>query len=248
MIFSRTLKSRVEPLAEKYFNKKNDLGEVELKNLEDSIVSEVEDYVFSKFLRYRPTYLIEDLKQSARIGIIDAIRRYDPSRGSFCTWVIWEVKNTVGRDKSQQWLKVPSYMIENVSKLNKFIEGYSRKYQLIPTDEEILEELNWSKEKLQRTRHVIALQTTNLDTMNDWEEGRCSKEPISVDQKNTMKIDVSTAISNLDKLQKQVIMMKYYEGRDITEIARKLGLSANKVQNILNKAELELRSLLKDYA
>ena len=88
MIYDKGLKGKVEPLALKYYNLKNNISDTEKSRLEDEIVKAVEDYVFLGVLFNRPTHIMADVKQAARIGIVNAIRSFDPTKGSFCTWVI----------------------------------------------------------------------------------------------------------------------------------------------------------------
>ena len=86
MIYDKGLKSKVEPLANKYYDSKENMSQSEVSRLEDLIVSVVEDYVFHAILKNRSPLLADDIKQAARIGIVNAIRNYDPSKGTFCTW------------------------------------------------------------------------------------------------------------------------------------------------------------------
>jgi RNA polymerase sigma factor (sigma-70 family) len=243
VVYDKELKNKVEALALKYYNSKDNVSSQKLSELEGEVVKAVENYVFSSALRNRPQYIADDARQSIRIGIINAIRKYDPTKGTFCTWVIWQVKDTVNRDKASQWIRVPAYMKDNVRKLQRFEEEWIASNKRRPTDQEILDNLGWSDIILKRARHVIGLQ--NGDLLDERAKEYADHDIVD---RSSMKVDVSRAIEELDPRQKQIVKWHYFVGLDLAEIARRLKISPQRVQEILKEAERSLSGILKDYA
>ena len=241
MIYDKGLKGKVEPLALKYYNLKNNISDTEKSRLEDEIVKAVEDYVFLGVLFNRPTHIMADVKQAARIGIVNAIRSFDPTKGSFCTWVIWQVKDTVNRDTAGHWIKVPAYMGDNARKLARLEAYWVENTGRLPSDDEVIEQLGWSRRILKRTRHVLSLQNSSLIDNR-------AEENIGMGDKSNMKIDIRRAIDNLEPRQRQVVQMYFNKELDMVEIASKLGISPQRVQEILRDAYKILAPVLKDYS
>jgi len=240
MIYDKGLKSKVEPLANKYYDSKENMSQSEVSRLEDLIVSVVEDYVFHAILKNRSPLLADDIKQAARIGIVNAIRNYDPSKGTFCTWVLWQVKHTVNRDKSSHWIKVPEYSKDLSRKLFNFINEWRKTHKSDPNDSEVMNSLQWDERTLDKAKHVLSLQNSDLLDIPE--------ETTSLGDKHNLKLDVSKAIEQLTPTQKKAVEMYYLQGYTMSEIASKLKVNTNNIQDILKRAKESLATSLKDYA
>ncbi len=227
MIYDSKIKPKIESLVSKYYKCKNDLTEKEIYRLEDEIIKVCEEFAFSKTLRGRPYPLMDDLHQTARLGILNAIRTYEPSKGSFCTHLIWQVRGTIIRDKAEQWMKIPAYMKDFCRKLVRFENSWMKEFGEKPNDDLLLEEFHWTQQRLNKVRHAVSLYATDLDI----------EKAETFDMANVIntRLDVTSALELLPEDQRDIVNQFYFEGRKVQEIAKKLNIRCSEVKHVLHE-------------
>jgi RNA polymerase sigma factor (sigma-70 family) len=238
MTFDKNLKKEVEPLARQYAETKDTLTDAEREKLEERILHLIEGYVFSS-LWNRPYYLREDMEQAARVGVIKSLRKYSPEKGKFCTWVMWQIRDSVNRDKSSQWIKVPAYMRDHVNRLHKFYIKWSDTHEDAPSDEEILRELHWTSSLLAIVRHTLSLH--EVDCIID------SEEVVDKEKLDT-QMDIQKALEQLPEVTRQIILDIFFQEESIFTVSQKLSMSEEEVENIIEESKSVLCELLKGYA
>ncbi len=200
---------------------------------------------------------LDDLIQVGTVGLIKAIDRFDTSRGvEFTTYatptVIGEIKRYF-RDKG--WaVRVPRRLQELNLAVNRAVEHVSVELgraatvsdlakRLGATDEEIIEaqELGQAYNLLSLDSELSvdgdAKSTTLLDYL-----GREDTELALLED----KANLERAFAVLDKRERIIIFLRFYENMSQTEVARRLNVSQMHVSRLQQRALERLKKFLKE--
>lgn len=198
---------------------------------------------------------IEDLVQVGTIGLINAIDRFDPSRGTkFSTYatptIVGEIRRYF-RDKAWS-LKVPRRLQELNLAANKAADSLSQKLGRAPTIQEIAREVGASEEEtLEAMELGNAYDTVSLDSKLAYEG---ESAPLSLaefvgDTDGSLDTlekygDLNQAIDCLDQREKSIIYLRFFKDMSQTEVAKRLNISQMHVSRLQQKALKRLRELL----
>lgn len=194
----------------------------------------------------------EDIYQIASIGLIYAIERYDIHKGfeftSFATpTILGEIKKYF-RDKGWS-IKVPRRIQEISKKISETSNELSFELNRIPTVKEISQKLGYSEEEILEAMEAGKLFTTqSLNVYYD--NGTNNKEielvDIISDETNNYEIIenidfLKQSLTLLNKLEKEIILERFYKNKTQSEIAKKVGISQMTVSRIEKKALEKLK-------
>lgn len=223
--------------------------------IREKIIEQEQDlvrFLASKFAnRGEP---IEDLIQVGTIGLINAIDRFDPSRGiRFSTYatptIVGEIKRYF-RDKS--WgFKVPRRLQKLNLAASRTAERLSRELGRDATIREIAEVLHASEEE---TLEAIELggvhKIISLDAPINQDEDTPSDTADFLGWRDnlldniTRFDDLRQALSHLEPKEKAVVHMRYFKQMSQAEIAKELKISQMHVSRLQKRALNKLRELL----
>jgi RNA polymerase sigma-B factor len=227
------------------------------EEVQTKLVEEYKDLVHSlarKFSKGKSMH--DDLVQVGMIGLLAALRRFDPEVGrtfeSFAIpTIIGEIKRFI-RDKTWS-VHVPRRIKELGPKIKKAVEELTSDLQRSPqveeiaafldvTEEEVLEtmEMGKSYQALSVDNSIEADQegstVTLLDLVGDQEDGY-----EKIDQQMLLK----KALAVLTEREKLIIQYTYYENRSQKETGEKLGISQMHVSRLQRRALEKLRKAIK---
>jgi RNA polymerase primary sigma factor len=106
-----------------------------------------------------------DLISEGNIGLMKAIERFDPERGTkLSTYAIWWIKQTIKRALANQskTIRLPAKTIEKIAKMHRISAQMSKELGREPTEDELGNELGIASEKLTQLRSV-GLRPESLD-------------------------------------------------------------------------------------
>jgi RNA polymerase sigma factor for flagellar operon FliA len=197
-----------------------------------------------------------DLVSYGIFGLIDAIDKFDPSRGfKFETYAIARIKGAILDElRSIDW--VPRSVRAKSRAIEKAYAKLEGELHRTPTDEELATELTMSEDQLQSTLNQISFiglvaldemlsggdrgdSMTLGDTVADSKEG-----PSAAYEVEEMRHILADAINRMPEREKIVLTLYYYEGLTLAEIGQVLGVTESRVCQIHTKAVLQLRSRL----
>jgi RNA polymerase sigma-B factor len=198
---------------------------------------------------------LEDLVQVATIGLINAVDRYDPSRGTkFSTYatptILGEIKRYF-RDKSWN-LKVPRHLQELNWSANKAVEELSQELGRSPSIKEIAQRIGATEEEtLEALELGNAHETVSLDNQLSVEgepaylmQGEIIGEQDADLEKIEDFEDLRIAIDALEPREKAIVLMRFFEGLSQAEVAKRLGISQMHVSRLQHRALQKLRQVL----
>lgn len=200
----------------------------------------------------------DDLYQVASLGLIYAVDRFDPSKGfefsSFATPTIMGELKRYFRDKG--WvIRVPRRIQNLYRKINNAKKVLPQELQRTPTVSDIADYLGEDEETILETMEASKVYSPqSLDMKYQAQKGDNSldlSDMIGEEDKNFDSVELKDLIEKstkrLNDLEKQILELRYYDGKTQVEIAKKLSISQMTVsrleKKILQKFSIEMKSM-----
>ncbi|MBS1846724.1 MAG: RNA polymerase sigma factor WhiG [Actinobacteria bacterium] len=200
-----------------------------------------------------------DLVSSGMFGLVDAIEKFDPSRGfRFETYAISRIRGAIMDElRALDW--VPRSVRNKARRIEDAIAELEARNHRPPTDVELAEHMSISVDQLQTTLSQISMTgvaalddllsisggsgdaVTLGDTIADRSDG-----PSDVFESAEMSDRLRTAIAALPERERLVLGLYYFEGLTLAQIGEVLGVTESRVCQIHTKSVLQLRTRLSD--
>lgn len=217
----------------------------------------------ARSLARRSTDPVEDITQVGSLGLIKAIDLYNPEISknfkSYATYLITgEIRHYL-RDKTTI-IRAPREIKELSFRVHKLTLELTEKLGRIPTDKDIAEALQMPQEKVEECNNLDRRTTTiSIDQIVGNDDNSISLAEKIEDESQSEafncyenRIILDDAISRLEPLEQQLIILNYYEGLNQREISERLNISQMQVSRKLKKSiqklfEIVSRKGLKNY-
>ena len=196
---------------------------------------------------------LDDLIQVGTIGLIKAIDRFEPDKGfEFSTFamptIVGEIKRYF-RDKT--WaVRVPRRLQELGASVSKAVTELSQQLDRSPTAQEIATHLRIELDDVVEAINAnSAYSAVSLDTAFDPEAPSLGDRFGSVDEALEgveYRESLKPLLLALPEREKDILVMRFFENKSQTEIARTLGISQMHVSRILAQTLTKLRTSLQD--
>jgi RNA polymerase sigma-B factor len=194
----------------------------------------------------------DDLVQVASVGLVKAIDRFDPVRGTaFSTFAVptilgelkrhfrdrgWSVH--VPRDVQERILKVEKALAELPAKLGHSPTVQEIGQRIEATDEEVLEAMHAAQ-----GHHAVSLDATS--SMSDGDEPGPLKDRIGAEDLSFETVEYGEAIGpvleQISERDRMVLHLRFVEDMTQSEIAERVGVSQMHVSRILRATIERLR-------
>ncbi|MBI4024662.1 MAG: FliA/WhiG family RNA polymerase sigma factor [Verrucomicrobia bacterium] len=198
----------------------------------------------------------EDLLSAGVVGLMDAVRRYDPTKGSSLkTYVAMRVRGAV-LDELRKMDWVPRSVHRQARDFRKVQESLEQRLGREATEDELAHEMNISVEELERILENIQpasfVSLQDVRSYKDSEEGGLLQEECIADPRGVTSLEASLDVERrrlifegilmLNPVEQKVLALYYYEGLRLKEIAEALGVTESRVSQIHTLAIQRLRS------
>lgn len=209
-------------------------------------------------LRLPPHIEVDDLISVGVLGLIDAIEKYDSTRGAkFKTYAEFRVRGAILDElRSLDW--VPRSVRQKAASLNAVCQKLQSKLGRPPEDEEVAKEMGVSLDDFFDTlNETQSMPILSLDDMRlghdendqrsllDCLAGKADADPQTQLRLNELKSMIAKAIDSLPEKERLMVSLYYYEELTMKEIGEVLGITESRVSQIHSKAVFKLRSKLK---
>ena len=193
----------------------------------------------------------DDLYQIGCIGLIKAIKKFNFDYNTeFSTYAVPVIMGEIKRFlRDDGIVKVSRNIRENAIKINHIREEFSKKNSREITVSELQDILSIDKEDI-----IIALDslktTESLDVRVDTNDSNSDYliDKICInkneEEQKIDKIMVRDFISNLDKRDREIILMRYYKGATQSKVASMFGISQVQISRIEKRILENMREKL----
>jgi RNA polymerase sigma factor for flagellar operon FliA len=192
----------------------------------------------------------DDLIQSGMIGLLEAAKKYDSSKGaSFETFAGIRIRGAM-LDEIRKGDWGPRSVYRNSRKISEALQNIESKLGRNAKDTEVASELGVSvKEYNEMMNDLKGCRLFSYEELFDSEESRMQAKsegygPSFFAQKEKFKEELRQAINKLPEREKQVLMLYYDEEINLKEIGKILGVSESRISQIHSQAALRLRNKL----
>jgi RNA polymerase sigma-B factor len=195
----------------------------------------------------------DDLAQTAAVGLIKAVDKYDPTRGvDFAGYAIPTIIGELKRHfRDRTWdVRVPRRLQElrlTISEANSaLLQTLGRSptvadiaAHLHITEEEVLEGLEGA-----RAYNAVSLSTPSGDGERVTELGDMIGDVDGEFELAELRIALGPALSTLDQREQRILTLRFYGNLTQSQIAEQIGVSQMHVSRLLARALTKLRGQL----
>lgn len=205
-------------------------------------------------LRMPASVQVDDLIQSGMIGLLEAARKYDVSKGaSFETYAGIRIRGSM-LDEVRKGDWAPRSVHRKSRKVAEAIKAIEARTGKDAKDNEIAREM-----EIDLNSYYAILQDASgsrLFSFDDIMEGDDSAIELAAGelpgpcdglQRDTFKSHLARAIDGLPDREKLVLALYYDEELNLKEIGEVIGVSESRVSQIHSQAAMRLRSRLTDW-
>ncbi|KWX67036.1 RNA polymerase subunit sigma [Mycobacterium sp. NAZ190054] len=194
----------------------------------------------------------EDLVQVARVGLLNAVNRFDvDSANDFLAFAVPTMMGEVRRYfRDHGWsLKVPRRLKELNVRLNSAKSELTHQLNRAPTPSELAEYLGMDREEIVEglvASNAYSTRSTEQETMRGGDgDGLTLLDTIGAADENIQRVvDIQTVQPLLAKLparDRLVLQLRFFDNRTQSQIAEQIGVSQMHVSRLLARALATLR-------
>lgn len=199
----------------------------------------------------------EDLLSAGLMGLLDAIRKFDPSKGcSIKSYAATRVRGAVLDElRSMDW--APRSVHRQARDFRKVQQGLEQRLGREATEQELAQELKVSRDELDhllesiRPTSFISLQDirSNQEGDSTLAQEECILDPNAISPLTTSMEGethalIAEEIRSLNPVEQKVLALYYHEGLRLKEIAETLHVTESRVSQIHTLAIQRLRGRL----
>jgi RNA polymerase sigma factor (sigma-70 family) len=240
MRYDSRIKQKIEQAAMAYLEKPSDENAT-------AVIALSLDYVVGMLTKGKNSIIEEDERQEIRLGIYEALLRFNPEKGKFTTWVLWWARRRFYRYKGRDYLS----MSQTVRELLMYINRHK--------DEDLSLEFLTKKFRCSKNAVTSALalyemkrldidafpQDTSYDDQGDPSDDSALHTPDSAKLVED-RLFLQKAFDILDNEDRELIQALYYKNYTIAQLAREKGISSGEVLARRNACLEKMRAILEE--
>ncbi len=229
------------------------------KNALDKLTRANLRFVVSVAKQYQGQGLsLADLVNEGNLGLIEAARRFDPTRGfRFISFAVWWIRQNIlqGIAAHARMVRLPINKVATQNRIRKAHSLLEQQLERSPSAEELAEMLNMDEDEVAQNlgykNHHVSLDTplseeedgTLIDTIENTGVEKTEEE---LCHRQSLKMEIDRSFKLLTDKQKETICYFFGIGLDhpltLDDIAIRMNLTTERVRQIRDKALDKLRT------
>ncbi|GAA2518602.1 SigB/SigF/SigG family RNA polymerase sigma factor [Pilimelia columellifera] len=191
---------------------------------------------------------LEDLEQVARLGLVKAVDRYDPERGSFTAFAVITITGELRRHfRDHSWgVHVPRRLQELSLDVTQATTILTNQLSRSPTTGELAEYLGVDESEVRTGQELAVAYTATSLNRPVSEDGRAELGEMLGGPDGELalvedRLTVAKLIARMPAREQRILAMRFYGNHTQDEIAAQFGISQMHVSRLLSKALTWLR-------
>ena len=204
----------------------------------------------------RPPLSFDDLIAAGTVGLLKAVRDFDPShKAEFKTYAYIKIKGAI-LDELRRCSFLPATVNSKLRKLTEAGRKITGSTGRAPTAEQLAEKLNISTEQVYELLSISRTQQFISMTNSEDEQSPCpanylasteTANPYTQIEQAELTDKLAEAIGLLEHKQKQIIILYYQQNLTMKQIAEVLDITESRVSQLHSSAVFNLSVQLKEW-
>jgi RNA polymerase sigma factor for flagellar operon FliA len=204
---------------------------------------------------------LDDLVHTGILGLIDAVRKYDPTKGTrFSTYASLRIRGAILDElRNLDWAS--RSLRQKIKEVESAFETLEIKMGRPPSEEEVAQSLNMPLSEFQKLLsesrgvgvgvfRIAADDEGNLadEDMLHYYAEEDSSSPVLTIEKNEMKKMLARFMEDLPVKEKLVLSLYYVDDLNLKKVGKIMNLTESRISQIRTSAILRLRGKIADVA
>jgi RNA polymerase sigma factor for flagellar operon FliA len=230
----------------------------EREKIIDDFIPVVKHLAYKVSKRYDDDEIIEDLISAGIVGLLEAMEKYDISKGiKLNTFAYLRVRGAmIDELRSRDWF--PRSARSKSKKINEVVRKLENKLGRLPQEEEVAEALGMDLDEyftlLKDYGNLSVMSIEDLHELLGEDKERIiryvmdeSDDPEKCAEFYEIEKILAAELDKLPERQKHVLSLYYHEDMNMKEIAAVLGITEARICQIHSQAIMNLRVTMKKY-
>ncbi len=230
----------------------------EREKIIDEFIPVVKHLAYKVSKRYDDDDIIEDLISAGIVGLLEAMEKYDVSKGiKLNTFAYLRVRGAmIDELRSRDWF--PRSARSKSKKINEVVRKLENKLGRLPQEEEVAEALGMDLDEyftlLKDYGNLSVMSIEDLHELLGEDKERIvryvmdeSDDPEKCAEFYEIEKILAKELDKLPERQKYVMSLYYHEDMNMKEIAGVLGITEARICQIHSQAIINLRVTMKKY-
>jgi len=198
-----------------------------------------------------------DLISEGNIGLMKAVERYDPERGTkFSTYAAWWIKQGIKRALANQskTIRLPVHLVDKLARMRRLTAQLTEELGREPTNKELSDELGISVRKIAQMKRV-SMRPASLNAMVGEDEGtemgdlikdEAALTPIDLLSDDSLRTTLRKVLPVLDDRERKILRARFpmddKKPLTLEEIGAKMGLTRERIRQLQNSGLKKLKA------